>query len=288
MTPEQHPFRPRPESESRSIPSNIRLQNGSLCYDLATGARRGSKWSDPALLQEFVELVEAEDMAIAKFAHRWGVLGLCRHNLPTGHPQLRQFSAVGRKSHFLNVIPKQPNSELSDAEADVCRGSMQNDQCECIESLAAWRFYAKTANETLKRAEVLHRTAKKSTKVKTEMPSGAWQEIRSLIEDWRFIAPLQIGCKLQGGRLTVGLQPVHSRSSLSAILAAQTLFAAARSSGLTTCSACGRLYLLSRRIQEGRRRYCTECGRRAAQRDASRAYRSRQRAIFDFTELRGN
>jgi hypothetical protein len=261
-----------------AVQSKIRLQNGSLCYDPKTSAPR-VKWGNPKLLEEFVGLAEAEDSAIPKYARRWSVLGLCKHNLPMGHPQLCPPSAARRDSKFLEVIPKDQNLGVS--ELGVCRPA-ENERGEHIESLAAWRFYAKTANEILKQAEALHRAAKNNTRVQRKRLSTAWQQIRSLIDDWLFIAPMQVGCMLQRGRLTVGLKPVNELSSLSAVVAAQTLSFATRSSGLTTCSACGRLCLPSLRIQEGRRRYCSNCGRRAAQRDASRDYRSRRR------EVRGN
>jgi DNA-directed RNA polymerase subunit RPC12/RpoP len=96
-----------------------------------------------------------------------------------------------------------------------------------------------------------------------------------LLDDWLVIAPLQVGCAVERGRLIPRLRPVNTLSALSAVLAAQTLFAASRSSGLTTCFNCGRLYLPSRRIEEGRRNYCPDCGRKAAVRDAQARFRKK-------------
>jgi DNA-directed RNA polymerase subunit RPC12/RpoP len=42
------------------------------------------------------------------------------------------------------------------------------------------------------------------------------------------------------------------------------------------CSGCGKTYVPKRLPAKNRRRYCEDCGHRAAMRDAARAYRSRK------------
>ena len=51
--------------------------------------------------------------------------------------------------------------------------------------------------------------------------------------------------------------------------------------GLSLCSGCGTPYLPTRRPASSRRHDCSQCGKRAAQRDASRAYRSRRHALMN-------
>jgi hypothetical protein len=51
--------------------------------------------------------------------------------------------------------------------------------------------------------------------------------------------------------------------------------------GVAICLACQRSYIPDRRPDPTRRNYCPSCGRRAAVRDASRAYRERKRTEPD-------
>jgi hypothetical protein len=60
-------------------------------------------------------------------------------------------------------------------------------------------------------------------------------------------------------------------------LAVQLLLAIGRTNGFAHCSACGKQYTPDRRPPPGRRHYCPECGRGAAERDAARDYRRRRK-----------
>ncbi len=55
------------------------------------------------------------------------------------------------------------------------------------------------------------------------------------------------------------------------------LLTAITGSGFATCSGCGALFVPRRRPAFGRRRYCKQCGQRAALRDAKADYRARKR-----------
>jgi len=68
---------------------------------------------------------------------------------------------------------------------------------------------------------------------------------------------------------------LHSGNLFDA-LATQLMLAVGRSSGLAHCSGCGALYFPARQPRVGGRNYCTDCGRRAAMRDASRDHRRRK------------
>lgn len=259
------------------IPLRIRVEGASLIYDVNAAAKRVSEDEKQGLLEDFIRLGSADDRAILKYAHQWGVLGLCKHNLPTDHPELWPLvGAAGMRengSPFLKVIPEGEDRALSDPDLGICR-PVENEQGQQVETLAAWRFYARTAKELLERAAALHKASSKGKKT-----LAAWSEVALTLDDWFFLAPLQIGSALNRNKLSVRLQPVNSLSALSAILAAQTLFAASRSSGLITCFSCGRLYLPSRRIEEGRGNYCRDCGRPAALRDAQARKRAKTRVL---------
>src|SRR5271163_4574975 len=75
------------------VPAPITVRDGRLEY------RLGPRWkqADPDkqnLLTDFLYLSEASDDQIAAFARRWGVLGLCAHWLPYGHPAVRPWMAA--------------------------------------------------------------------------------------------------------------------------------------------------------------------------------------------------
>ena len=68
--------------------------------------------------------------------------------------------------------------------------------------------------------------------------------------------------------------------SLHGALVVQML-GAISGSGFVTCSSCGSAFMPSRRPTQARRRYCRDCGRRAALRDAKAAQRERERGNVD-------
>src|SRR5690242_12288204 len=74
------------QAEAWMVPSEIRIETGSIVYCADEGTRRVSERE--GLLEDFLELRDADGSAILKYARRWGVLGLCKHNLPADHPEL--------------------------------------------------------------------------------------------------------------------------------------------------------------------------------------------------------
>ena len=66
--------------------------------------------------------------------------------------------------------------------------------------------------------------------------------------------------------------------SLYGALVVQML-SAVTGSGFVTCSSCGSAFVPARRPTQDRRRYCRNCGRKAALRDAKAAQRQRERQI---------
>ena len=69
--------------------------------------------------------------------------------------------------------------------------------------------------------------------------------------------------------------PLLQGTSLFGALAVQLLMAVSRTGGLAICSGCGAPYVPKRRPNPRRRRYCPQCGLKAAWRDAQAAQRRR-------------
>jgi hypothetical protein len=67
------------------------------------------------------------------------------------------------------------------------------------------------------------------------------------------------------------------QEALFGALAVHLVLAVGGTGGIALCSGCGAPYLPTRRPVDGRRHYCTNCGRKVAERDAARAYRARRR-----------
>jgi hypothetical protein len=73
--------------ESWLAPSKIEIKDSCLFYEFRSP--RLVKWG-PGLLKDFVELADVSradfPTKVEAYAHRWGVLELCGHGWPIGHP----------------------------------------------------------------------------------------------------------------------------------------------------------------------------------------------------------
>jgi len=217
----------------------------------------------PTLLEEFIALANADSSAIAKFVGHWGVLGLCRHNLPIGHPVLSEYLSIsGWKAHsrFGEVVPDASIDEADRfGEFTACAPREDADGWRS-EPLDAWRFYSRTSADLVKQAA--------GTQVERLMSMSA-------LSDWLMLAPLRVKLVSKGTKrlqADIGLEPAHRYSALSSMLAVRTLVAALKGTGLLVCSSCGRVYLPRRKPAEGRDSYCPSCGIKAAWRAASARY----------------
>lgn len=61
-----------------AIPSEIKVNAGSLVWDAPTTMK--SVEPGKRMLFDFIQLADASESAVLKYAHRWGVLALCSHH----------------------------------------------------------------------------------------------------------------------------------------------------------------------------------------------------------------
>jgi hypothetical protein len=247
-------------------------EHGNLRWEVP---RRTSQAVGPVregsnFLSDFLNLEQGTAADIEQYARRWGVLGLCVHNLPIGHPDLRPLFAV--ELAVQQLTPRRRGG-IWFAELIRMTGVPESlDLTQCVplfrpgrrwsERLDAWRWYARTARHLLEIASVLQKT-----------PDADWAaELQTQVDLWLQLAPMQLDCVNERGRVEPKLVPANPVSALSAVIAAQVCFAASGSKGLSKCTECGHGYFPKREATTGERRYCPKCGRRAAQRDASRDY----------------
>jgi hypothetical protein len=71
-------------SDEWHIPASIELDKGRLVWnpDLALG---NVQRPGPGMLTQFVALADGDADKTLRYAQQWGVLGICRHNVPASH-----------------------------------------------------------------------------------------------------------------------------------------------------------------------------------------------------------
>jgi hypothetical protein len=270
-----------------SFVTDVRLQKQYLVWKHAARIRGGDHWlldgqiarqailtrheaeqGGRGMLDEFLHLRDAEDEVILKYARTWGVLELCRHNLPSCH----QLSLGDRLR-----LPAPPSASPQTRPEDDCR--------QCIplgrESLATWRFFSGQAKALLNIAADLHRIqlgerddwASILRKGVSPAQSVGAQRlcVRDVIEGWLKLGRIKPAIDDLTGRLT------WTGADLFGELAVQIALAAEARDGLAYCVACGRAYEPKRRVIRHGFNYCpaTKCRREAAAKRAQR-YRDRK------------
>lgn len=245
-----------------------------------------------SLLSEFIELGNAAPSQIARFARKWGLLGLCKaHELPADH-----------------VI----NWDRYGVLRIGCRRHtrVREDTVVTIESLDAWRRFSSEAKALLDIGVAL-RHNDETTKADWEIAltsSERWKRLRPLLKspaeteyeasDLRQILArhVEVWVRLGGvrpvlswGELTIRTPPakrepppyptiLYNYSGLFGALAVRLMLAIAQGKGITICSICGEGFTPARRPRSDRRVVCSAAAcKRVLGRDASQRYRRKKK-----------
>jgi hypothetical protein len=225
-----------PPLERWTIPPNLRLKDGKLCYDPAPRDPDEWQWTkrpNGRLLWEFVELAEAGDKTILAFAKRWGVLALCSHEIP-----VRRRDRLACYSHF-----------------QCCRAAWR-------EPLRAWRYYAKSIRDLL---EIIRRDRNDPAKVPEIAEAVNW-----FATDWGHLRPVLMAT--EAGAMTLRLSGSYYGMGLPAVISYQLMLFAAGVKGFYQCASCGNWFEPRQGQNLTKHNYCSGCGRAAAQRRASKRY----------------
>ena len=231
-------------------------------------AERGGR----GIFDEFLQLRDAEDEMILKYARTWGVLELCRHNLPSCH-------------EFSLDIPLRLPDHLP--TSDRPQGWNQNDPRQCLplrrEPLTTWRFFSAQATAILNIAANLQSVRLGEDTDWAILLSEGIAPARSLnaqklcvrhaIEGWLKLGRIKPAIDdLTGGLIWTG-------ADLFGELAVQIALAAEARDGQVFCVACGKPYEPKRRVIRRGFNYCpaAKCQREAAAKRAQR-YRDRRSA----------
>lgn len=222
------------------------------------------KKSDPQLLFKFTKLADSPPADILEFAKKWGVLGICKHDLPYTH------------------IPP----PLVETPIKFWCVPRENKNGEYWESVKAWRYYARHALAMVRIAANLHRNRPGeiedwNTIGGFDADSDDWVRGVSVNNDRIFLATqvsfwLEIGNVRPKFEWRDNITTISFDAHLFGVLASQLLLLVSRTKGLGFCSNCGDPFVpVNRRPKEGQRNYCAKCGRKAALRDAQRDRRRR-------------
>jgi len=239
-----------PLVEKWTVPPNIRLEDGCLCYDPYPRNPKDWQWAKPAnarLLWDFVQLAEANDKAILAYARQWGVLALCRHRMPASI------------FYGFHSDDKPPGSPLEGCEAILC------------EPLNCWRDLAHIFENLLGQIEHDRANPVKATETT--------HKVNRMAANWGHLRPVLVHTNT--GELVIRLSGSFLDGGLPAALSYQLMVSWAGGKGLYTCAECGRWFKPRQGQNLRQSTYCSRCGRGAAQRAASRRYyqRRKQRLI---------
>jgi predicted RNA-binding Zn-ribbon protein involved in translation (DUF1610 family) len=225
------------------LPSDIRLHGDHILYgDIKTGAKLiknpGSK-----MLTEFLALADAEASEIERYAKRWGVLGICNHELVWGHA-----TSNGR---------------------DICTPAN-------ADPIDRWRYFAGGFKYVLDEGARLRKARRlnpRSTRAEAEIQRFI-NQVDSAVRLFGCLRPILV---IEAGRFEIKLGGQGYITALPAALTTQLLFTLAGASGIATCAECGRLFMPRRKPRKGENSYCPNCGIRAAWRTAQDRRRKKVR-----------
>lgn len=260
--------RPLPSRQLLPPAGRVTVVDGRLVAAAAAGAMVDPP---PDLLERFVRLRQADDVAVAAFAERWGFLFLCEH----GHPAGVHADVVGNigaaDCQWALDLGGEPCSEWRDlaSEAWSC--------LEVAASLYAGRppqpqqmqrllgedgvAYLRDVHRGMRGEDVMRRAR---TALQDSVTEWLQYAMVRLVYRWAPDWPEP--------RLELGSE---AGSPLVGELAMQLAFATARAGGFAVCAECGDTFAPTRRPKVGQRAFCATCRadgapQRAAARDWAR------------------
>jgi hypothetical protein len=249
-------------------------------------------------------LADAEPESYSRFAKRWGMLGLCQHDLPAGHnpfpyPPPRAMGIGNAVLSFLRAENISLDRRVAGAIGmlEGSSGSSLGSPCfpESQEALQTWQQFAVEAQAMLRIAGRLHRGqlplpedwaavyARSGREApwwdrsdRPESPAVRFErwKLAEVVTEWLRLGNVRPQFEWEGRSIRM----VLTGQGLFGAIARELAFATGRAEGLASCHECGTFFIPDRKPVTGRRSFCFDCGRRAAQKYAARDYRKQKAA----------
>jgi hypothetical protein len=263
------------------VPGYVEVNDGSLPWrdDDAHPPRRVSV--PAALLDKFMSLRGQSNERIASFAAKYGILGICSHQLPRTH-RLLQIADRG------------------DIGCEPVGMELGEEGYHGHEPVAAWRMWANHARDVVTLGAAAQHALNPDVTTwrrlfnERSLPQGKTLrgDVAKLVQYWLTLGGVrpQFSWDTEGRpRITFSTRdtwdPMPVRvlrlhgykhgTTLFGALAVQLMLRVA-DRDMAVCSACGMDYMPSRRPAAGRRTYCADCRANGApERDALREHRRR-------------
>lgn len=297
-------------------PDRVEVVDGQLVPQLVTYPDRPYKWrvigadggsEETAMLGDFMDLADpADEDAVARYAERWGMLGLCAHGLPATHDKSTLPESLRRPGRSIDWGPGEVE--------DRCVVSFFES-----EPIATWRYWAGQARALL----VV------SARLAAGQPGGdaEWAELQApgpWARNWPPAEPLTFAARGSDGkeRSFHSLEEVFGTHTMAQVVALQRrsagetlqhwltlagvgltvswkgaspdmtwrsgglfgalgmklLLAASRVEGWALCTGCAKPHIPSRQARRGAGRFCADCrvANVPARTRASRRYDARR------------
>jgi hypothetical protein len=246
------------------VPQNIELIGDKLKWDLE--GKVSTRYSFRNLISKFADLANSGSEEVLAFAKKFGVLGLCKHQLPASHSKT-------------SILTKNKTDSICQPLGE--------------ESINLWWDFARNAQAILRISLALRlnsRTRKEDWLVllanqEKDLPTTKKTE-KQLIENsinlWLDLAGIKPQFNLEDETWYLAYP---DSNSLFAELANQLMMKTGKIEGIVTCSECNRSGPLSelgtyrsRKPRSGTRFYCDDCRDEGApQKHADIMYRERRR-----------
>ncbi len=232
------------------------------------------------LLFDFMALADAPTENLAAFAARFGMLGVCsQHGRPIGHTERVTLAVLLRDYN------------------PGCRPMYDAFMAQAYEERADdWRAWARRFRLVFERVNELKRGLKTGRELdpmflegfarlpevspvtrRTSGRAALWAQVSGAMNVW--LGDCGLGPVLVASRDgNTSIEMSGAPQFAFPILALQLLMFVTGAEQVATCSACGSVYPAARRPQTGRDNYCTDCGRKAANRAAIRRFRERAKS----------
>lgn len=228
-------------------------------------------------VDEFLRLGDASGTDVLSFAQRWGVLGICKHDLPATHN------------------PPSTGLEREEASRTGCMW-LVSDSGNWYEPVKTWRRFARQARELVDMAARIY-----SRRLRGEAVQGEeWNRLMGQAMWWLAIGDVRPhifwdSCR---GRPSITLGsanmpritvPEEGWGTLFGLLATQLAFIASNANGFDECDACHELRPVEKRPRvKGRRWYCSSCRADEDKRRVLARERKRQQRMRDAQKGDGN